>query len=87
MITFLGRLLKVNRFEDMKIPLAIVATDLAKGKPVRSTPRAMSWRHPRQLFVSRSVPSHAISRTDSGGRLRKHGSARCAAAAQMGWIA
>jgi NTE family protein len=34
MITFLGRLLKVNRFEDMKIPLAIVATDLAKGKPV-----------------------------------------------------
>jgi NTE family protein len=34
MITFLGRLLKVNRFEDMKIPLAIVATDLVKGKPV-----------------------------------------------------
>jgi NTE family protein len=34
MITFLSRLLKVNRFEDMKIPLAIVATDLAKGKPV-----------------------------------------------------
>ena len=34
MITFLGRLLKVNRFEDMKIPLAIVATDLTKGKPV-----------------------------------------------------
>jgi NTE family protein len=34
MITFLARLLKVNRFEDMKIPLAIVATDLVKGKPV-----------------------------------------------------
>jgi len=34
MITFLARLLKVNRFEDMKIPLAIVATDLTKGKPV-----------------------------------------------------
>jgi NTE family protein len=34
MITFLARLLKVHRFEDMKIPLAIVATDLAKGKPV-----------------------------------------------------
>src|SRR5579872_1944726 len=34
MITFLTRLLKVNRFEDMKIPLAIVATDLVRGKPV-----------------------------------------------------
>jgi len=34
MITFLARLLKVNRFENMKIPLAIVATDLAKGKSV-----------------------------------------------------
>ena len=34
MITFLARLLKVNRFEDMKIPLAIVATDLVRGKPV-----------------------------------------------------
>lgn len=34
MIAFLTRLLKVNRFEDMKIPLAIVATDLVHGKPV-----------------------------------------------------
>jgi NTE family protein len=34
MITFLARLLKVNRFEDMRIPLAIVATDLARGKSV-----------------------------------------------------
>lgn len=34
MIAFLARLLKVSRFEDMKLPLAIVATDLAKGKPV-----------------------------------------------------
>ncbi|HTS47216.1 MAG TPA: patatin-like phospholipase family protein [Bryobacteraceae bacterium] len=34
MITFLTRLLKLNRFEDMKIPLAIVATDLVRGKPV-----------------------------------------------------
>ena len=34
MITFLSRLLKANRFEDMKIPLAIVATDLVHGKPV-----------------------------------------------------
>ena len=34
MITFLARLLKVNRFEDMKIPLAIVATDLVRGRPV-----------------------------------------------------
>ena len=33
MITFLARLLKTNRFEDMKIPLAIVATDLVRGKP------------------------------------------------------
>jgi NTE family protein len=34
MITFLARLLKVTRFEDMKIPLAIVATDIVRGKPV-----------------------------------------------------
>src|SRR5580692_9361779 len=32
MINLLARLLKVNRFEDMKIPLAIVATDLVRGK-------------------------------------------------------
>ena len=31
---FLRRLLKVFRFEDMKIPLGIVATDLATGDPV-----------------------------------------------------
>lgn len=34
MITFLARLLKVSRFEEMRIPLAIVATDLGKGRPV-----------------------------------------------------
>jgi len=34
MVQFLGRLLKASRFEDMKIPLAIVATDLNSGKPV-----------------------------------------------------
>jgi NTE family protein len=33
MVRFLGRLLKTNRFEDMKIPLAVVATDLCSGKP------------------------------------------------------
>ncbi len=34
MVPFCGRLLKANRFEDMKVPLAVVATDLASGKPV-----------------------------------------------------
>lgn len=34
MISFLARLLKVDRFEQMRIPLAIVATDLTVGKPV-----------------------------------------------------
>jgi NTE family protein len=34
MITFLGRLLKTNRFEEMRIPLAIIATDLVRGTPV-----------------------------------------------------
>jgi len=34
MIPFLGRLLKENRFENMKTPLAIVATNLATGEPV-----------------------------------------------------
>lgn len=31
---FLGRLLKVKTFEEMKIPLAVVATDLAAGSPM-----------------------------------------------------
>ena len=34
MITFLTRLLKANKFEDMRLPLAIVATDLSSGRPV-----------------------------------------------------
>jgi len=34
MISFLARLLKANRFEEMPIPLAIVATDLITGKAV-----------------------------------------------------
>lgn len=34
MVPFLGRLLKASRFEDMRIPLAVVATDLNSGKPV-----------------------------------------------------
>lgn len=34
MTEFLGRLLKVHRFEEMRMPLAVVATDLQTGKPV-----------------------------------------------------
>lgn len=34
MIAFLARLLKANRLEDMRIPLAVVATDLVRGVPV-----------------------------------------------------
>jgi NTE family protein len=34
MIGFMNRLLKVQRFEEMQIPLAVVATDLGSGKPV-----------------------------------------------------
>ncbi len=34
MIPFLARLLKTERFEEMRIPLAIVAADLVTGKPV-----------------------------------------------------
>src|ERR1700688_2901708 len=39
MVAFLGRLLKHMHFEDMHIPLGVVATDLRSGKPVsfRST--------------------------------------------------
>ena len=33
MITFLARLLKTERFEEMRIPLAIVATDLVPANP------------------------------------------------------
>src|ERR1700724_815199 len=34
MITYFARLLKANRFEEMRIPLAMVATDLLTGRPV-----------------------------------------------------
>lgn len=34
MVAFLSRLLKTDRFENMRIPLAVVATDLASGKAV-----------------------------------------------------
>jgi NTE family protein len=34
MKTFLERLLKTSRFEEMRVPLGIVATDLATGDPV-----------------------------------------------------
>jgi NTE family protein len=34
MVSFCARMLKANRFEDMRIPLAIVATDLCSGRPV-----------------------------------------------------
>jgi len=34
MDSFLKRLLKVSRFEQMRIPLAVVASDLTTGKPV-----------------------------------------------------
>jgi NTE family protein len=34
MVTFMARLLKHLRFEDMRIPLGVVATDLRKGIPV-----------------------------------------------------
>ena len=35
MATFLRRLLKKMRFEDMQIPFGVVATDLRSGEPVR----------------------------------------------------
>jgi NTE family protein len=35
MKTFLERLLKSYRFEEMRVPLGVVATDLATGEPVR----------------------------------------------------
>ncbi len=34
MVAFLRKLLKQTRFEDMRIPLGVVATDLRTGKPV-----------------------------------------------------
>jgi NTE family protein len=34
MVAFMARLLKKMRFEDMRIPLGVVATDLRSGKPV-----------------------------------------------------
>jgi NTE family protein len=34
MVPFLGRLLRVTTFEEMKIPLAVVASDITSGDPV-----------------------------------------------------
>ena len=34
MTGFLGRLLKTDRFEDMRVPLGVLATDLSTGEPI-----------------------------------------------------
>jgi predicted acylesterase/phospholipase RssA len=34
MTRFFERLLRANRFEEMRIPLGVMATDLSTGKPV-----------------------------------------------------
>jgi NTE family protein len=34
MTRFLARLLKADRFEDMRLPLGVLATDLATGQPI-----------------------------------------------------
>ena len=50
-----GALLKADRFEDMRIPLAIVATDLITGKPVTFHGNGdVDAADSRQLRVSRA---------------------------------
>lgn len=54
---FLERLLKTYRFEDMRIPLGVVATDLSTGEPVPFAGTGPVRRDSRQLLVPRLVPA------------------------------
>ena len=55
----LTRLLKSDRFEDMKIPLAVVATDLAYGSRSRSAAKGTRCSDPRELRLPGTVLSAA----------------------------
>ena len=79
MITFLGRLLKTNRFEEMQDPPRYRRDGFGEGPAgYISHYRRRDSTHPGQLRISGSVSSVALSGTDSGGWIREHGSARCA---------
>ena len=60
------RVFESKQFEDMKIPLAVVATDLATGDPVVFRARSFGRRHSRQLRFPRTVRTnsnrHALPR-------------------------
>ena len=59
---FLKRILKTHRFEEMTIPLGVVATDLGTGQPIRLADWRAVRRHPRGLLLSRIVPSRTARR-------------------------
>ena len=61
MLTFLNKLLKVKTFEELRIPLAVTATDFASGR--RSFARTLADP------VRASAPIRRVSAGHGGGRL------------------
>jgi len=55
MIGFLNSILKVKSFEELRIPLAVAATDLSTGEGVVFSLRTARGPGARQLRVSRHV--------------------------------
>ena len=63
MIGFLNHLLKVKTFEELRIPLAVTATDFSTGEGVLFPLRPARRSGPRQLRLSRNVSPGKDSRT------------------------
>ena len=75
MAVFVRKLLKSFRFEDMRIPLGIVATDLATGEPVVFRDRGEVTMPLRELLVSGPSPARSRRRAASCRWRNEHGSA------------
>ena len=64
MTPFLQRLLKHYRFQEMQIPLGVVATDLCTGEPVPSEIPATS-----SFPFERAAPTGSVPAGSRGGRV------------------
>ncbi|MGH9661251.1 MAG: patatin-like phospholipase family protein [Bryobacteraceae bacterium] len=87
MEAFLHRLMKAHRFEDMRIPLCVVATDLGTGRPVQfrdhgdvSLPIRASCSYPGLFqpveFEGQHLVDGAMSMEIPAGVLRRMGATR-----------
>lgn len=74
---FLKRLLKSYRFEEMRIPLGVVATDLSNGEPVPYAGTGSVFDPIRASCAYSGRLSRCAEREVPGGRRDEHGGAGC----------